>query len=98
MIYEFVDTASGERRDVIFGFSDAPRIGETITHEGATLRRVPSCTVSAGVDAVTHGYPYVSNSMPRNIDGCDTTPQGKPIIKSRRHEREVCARHGCERD
>lgn len=43
-------------------------------------------------------YPYVSNRLPRHLAGCPTDKQGKPVILSQAHEREVASRHGYTRD
>jgi len=43
-------------------------------------------------------YPYVSNRLPRNLDGCKTDTAGKPVIMSKKHEREVMARGGYSRE
>ena len=78
--------------------ANVPSIGEVIEHEGEKLRRIACCQIDAGIDAKVHGYPYVSSSLPRNLKGCDTNRLGKPIVTSRRHEREVISRHGYSRD
>lgn len=43
-------------------------------------------------------YPYVSNRLPRNLEGCKTDTNGKPVIMSKRHEREIASRHGYARE
>ena len=98
MIYEFENTMTGEKREFHYLMEAAPSIGETIKKNGEEYRRVASFQVDAGMDAKVHGYPYLSNSLPRNLEGCDTNRQGKPIITSRNHEREVISRHGYERE
>ena len=98
MIYEFVNTNSGETREFHYRMGEAPVIGEIIKKNGEEYRRVSSFQVDYGMDAKVHGYPYLSNSLPRNLEGCDTNRQGKPIITSRNHEKEVISRHGYERE
>jgi hypothetical protein len=44
------------------------------------------------------GYPYVSSRLPRDLPGCKHDSLGKPIIMSKRHEREVMARHNLKRE
>jgi putative FmdB family regulatory protein len=39
-------------------------------------------------------WPIASNSLPAYVDGCEKTPEGQPIITSRRHAHEVAARNG----
>lgn len=43
-------------------------------------------------------YPYVSKRLPRCLEGCMTNDKGQPVIESRRHEREIMARHGYSRE
>ena len=97
-IYPCIDVHSGEEVEVHRPMSAAPRIGQEFPFEGRIVRRVASCHVHEGVAAMVHGYPYTSNSLPRNLGGCSTDSAGRPIVRSRRHERELMARHGLERD
>ena len=98
MIYEFVNTETNAPKELHYRMSEAPSIGETVTVQGKEYRRVASCNIDAGLEAKVHGYPYVSNSLPRNLAGCETNKQGKPIITSGTHERNVMGRHGYERE
>ncbi|MGD9631424.1 MAG: hypothetical protein AB7V18_19465 [Pyrinomonadaceae bacterium] len=43
-------------------------------------------------------YPYVSNRLPRNLEGCKTDHNGKPVVMSKKHEREIMAKHGYSRE
>jgi hypothetical protein len=43
-------------------------------------------------------YPYASSRLPRGLEGCKTDRNGKPIITSKKHEREIMARHGYARE
>lgn len=96
MTYEFIDE-TGNVVEIAMSMRDAPSIGSIITHEGRQLTRIAS---SMQVDPGTnrHQYPYVSSSLPRRLEGCKTNRQGKPVIMSKRHEREIMARHGFEKD
>lgn len=96
MKYEFLDS-DGNVVEIAMMMRDAPSIGSIITHEGQTLTRIAS---TPQVDPGTNRsqYPYVSTSLPRKLEGCKTTKQGKPIVMSKRHEREIMARHGFEKD
>jgi len=98
VIYDFVNDITGKTVELHYSMANVPSIGEVIEHEGEKLRRKAGCQIDAGIDAKVHGYPYVSSSLPRNLEGCDTNRQGKPIVTSRRHEREVISRHGYSRD
>lgn len=42
--------------------------------------------------------PYISNRLPRHLDGVPCTPSGKPIVASRKQEREIMAKFGYERE
>ena len=97
-IYTCIDVHTCEEVEVHRPMASSPRIGQEFAHEGRTVRRVASCFVHEGVASVVHGYPYTSNSLPRNLAGCSTDPTGRPIVRSRRHERELMTRHGLERD
>ena len=94
MKYVFEDVDTGEQVDMDFDSECPPHIGETVSVHGATFRRIPSFTINAAqVARVTHQYPYVSRRLPRNPEGCNCTPDGKPIITSQRHEREIMGRY-----
>lgn len=96
MKYEFQDE-SGNCVEIDLPMASAPSIGDKIMHEGRSLVRVASIPqVDPGTNRSI--YPYVSNALPRRLAGCRTTAMGKPIIESKRHERNVMARHGYEKD
>lgn len=92
-MYPFIDEATGETVELMYSMSEAPSIGTTVEVDGRVLTRV---VADYQIDPATNRsqYPYVSSSLPRNLEGCTTNSQGKPVIMSRRHEREVMARHG----
>jgi len=96
MKYEFTDD-DGNLIEIEMPMREAPSIGSIIERDGRRLTRIAS---AMQVDPGTNRsqYPYVSNSLPRNLTGCKTTKLGKPIVESKRHEREVMARHGYEKD
>ncbi len=98
-MYTF-ESDDGERLNLSFPMSKAPRIGSTVRRKGKAFTRVVSggIQISADVANVVHGYPYVSNSLPRNLDGCEHTDKGKPIIQSREHERSIAARYDYTRE
>ena len=99
MLYTFKNEATGELVDLPYSSDSVPRIGEEIQHEGQTLVRVFSGLInSEAVARVTHQYPFVSRSMPKGSvpDSCDK--EGRPVIRSRAHEREVFARTGYRRE
>ena len=96
MKYEFTDT-DGNIVEIEMSMRDAPSIGSIIERDGRLLTRIAS---AMQVDPGTNRsqYPYVSNALPRRLEGCRSTPAGKPIVESKRHERELMARHGYEKD
>lgn len=97
-MYEFVEVDTGDKRDFFYRMDSAPCIGEIVEHSGKQYKRVVNFQLDAGMEAKVHGYPYVSSSLPRNLEGCDTNRQGKPVITSRNHERDLMSRHNLGRD
>jgi hypothetical protein len=96
MKYEFTDP-DGNVVEIEMPMREAPSIGSIITRDGVSLTRIPS---AMQVDPATnrHQYPYVSQALPRNLAGCKTARGGKPIVESKRHEREIMAKHGYQKD
>ena len=95
-LYPFIN-ADGDCSEFVFSMKDAPSIGATFTIDGTEWIRVASdFTVDPGTNR--YQYPYVSNALPRNLEGCPKTKKGKPVIMSRRHERNIAARHGYAKD
>jgi hypothetical protein len=97
--YTFRNEHTGKMQEMLFSMSEVVPIGTVIEVNGDPWRRcVDLPQVSAAVTNVSQGYPYVSRSLPRNLEGAETNKLGQPIIRSRWHEREVKARHNLERD
>ncbi len=97
--YDFKRESDGKIVEMFYLMSKVPSIGEVVNVEGENYTRLVSdYQVSAEVETVTHKYPYVSRSMPKNLAGCETNKKGQPIITSRRHEREIMGRYGLKRD
>lgn len=96
MKYEFTDE-HGNVVEMEFPMREAPSIGSIIERDGKRFTRIAS---AMQVDPGTNRsiYPYVSNALPRRLEGCKTTRSGKPIVESKRHEKEIMARHGYEKD
>jgi hypothetical protein len=97
MKYEFQDS-DGNLIELDYPMREAPSIGSIIEHEGRRLTRVPSLSVQVDPATNRSQYPYVSQALPRNLAGCKTAKGGKPIVESKRHEREIMARHGYVKD
>lgn len=84
--------------EMYFSYADAPPIGSLIEDSGSSWMRIPSFQISDDVQNVVHKYPYVSSALPKNIGDCEKTKGGKPIIQSRAHERNICAKYGFVRE
>jgi len=97
MIYEFKDK-DGNVVEIAMPMAKAPPIGGIINHEGLELTRIASLSVQVDPATNRSQYPYVSNALPRNLSGCKTDGKGKPIVESKRHEREIMSRHGYVKD
>ena len=68
------------------------------TIEGRPVRRVISGGVLADAKMrADRKYPYVSNRH-AHLAGAPQTGDGKPVILSQRHEREVAARNNLRRE
>jgi len=93
-VYLF-QTDEGLEVESFFPSEEAPKIGDTVDISGTQCTRIPSFVLdSAGINRKTHQYPYVSRSLPRNLPGAEHyDKQGRPIIKSQQHERNVAAQH-----
>ena len=91
-IYAFT-TSDGQEVESFFSSDEAPKIGDTVDINGVQCTRIASFILdSAGIDRKTHKYPYVSRDLPRNLPGVgDYDKQGRPIIRSQSHERNVAA-------
>jgi hypothetical protein len=97
-MYEFQLVGGAEKIERFFPMSQAPAIGKRIQHNGKTYMRIVSVAqIDADVANRARGYPYVSSALPRNLPGADHTADGKPIIRSRTHEKNVMAQHGLVR-
>lgn len=97
MKYEFSDS-DGNVIEIDMPMRDAPSIGSIITRDGKELTRIASLSVQVDPATNRSQYPYVSQALPRNLSGCKTAKGGKPIVESKRHEREIMARHGYVKD
>jgi len=97
MKYEFEDE-EGIIHEISMPMSEAPSIGSIIHRDGRLMRRIASLSVQVDTGTVRSQYPYVSNALPRNLAGCKVDRLGKPIVESKRHEREIMARHDYAKD
>ena len=96
--YSFVDE-DGNHELFCYSMKEVPPTGSKVTLGGKTWTRVIDIPqLSADIASKTHGYPYVSKALPRNMKGADTNKLGQPVIRSRWHEREMQARHDLGRD
>ena len=97
-LYLFKDE-NGTEVAHFFSSNEAPSIGDQLMIDGVYCTRMASFSIdTAGIKRKTHKYPYVSRSLCRNAEGCETNKRGQPIITSQTHEREVAARYDMVKD
>ena len=87
--YDFED-AAGKVYGVAFAFSEAPKIGETITVGGERLTRVPSLPQAK----VATNIGFTSNTLPRHWPYAQRHEPGtgKPVFHSQREVDEAVAK------
>lgn len=100
MIYQY-QADDGEILEIHRSMHQAPAIGSTIRRSGKTFVRIISaCHNGTAYDS--ESYPKLSSSLPVWCEGANHVSTGiqagKPIITSRRHEDDLCRRHGFTRD
>ena len=93
MRYEF-EAEDGERIDIVYHMGEAPEIGQVVEVGDKRFKRIPSNSSSPA----KVWRPYVSSRLPRNLPGCECTPEGKPIINTQAQERSVGAQLGWSRE
>ncbi len=106
-LYDFQSDA-GDIIEMAFSMREVP---ESIEQDGRIYRKIiTSLPQLSGLDTARNRgekYPYVSNRLPPTIDGCKTVRtrrkdgtmgRPKPLIESRKHEREVMARNDLVRE
>lgn len=101
-VYEYVNEITGERREIVARMSNPPpeyvvfgSDGEWIPSrmgDGATSYRRVYGDFQPSIPGGK--YPIVSNTLPRNIPGCDTDNKGRPIVRSHGHARELARQTG----
>lgn len=99
--YEF-QASDGEIISEFFHISECPDLGAVIERNGKKYKRIVSVPhIDADIHNKVHHSDYVSRSLPRNLEGVECVKsgpdKGRAIIKSQRHEREVCARFNLKR-
>ena len=71
-IYVFKDVETGNQIDSYFPASEAPSFGDTVVIDGKEcVRQLNFNLDSAGIARKTHKYPYLSRSLPRDLNGCE---------------------------
>ena len=101
-IYAFL-AEDGELREEYFPMEGRPHLGETIDRGGKLFTRIFNGHLSRARDENWlngSAYPYVSFALPKNCPpeiAKRKDPKGRPIITSKRHEREVAARMNLEK-
>lgn len=101
MVYEFMSD-DGELIEASFSMREAPGIGSVVELDHPDLPGVKvKATRIVSRNQQVRGdnwKPYVSNRLPRYLEGVPCTPSGKPIITSRQQERNIMAKFGYERE
>lgn len=106
MLYEFQEVGGTQVIERDYRMKDAPELGTVILVDGKAFQRILSASsqIDAGVRQIVGGYPYLSYQLPRETPGCEKVDRpghhshGRPIIRSRQHEREIGAALGMKRD
>ena len=93
MIYEY-EAEDGSIVEIDKPLARCDYVGKVIVHEGRRVKRV----ASRGTSSPPVWKPYISSRLPRNLEGCQCTKEGKPLIGTQAQEREVAARLGWERE
>lgn len=92
MLYEFRLVGGTEIIRENFPMADAPEPGTLIHRNGKTYMRVVSAPqISAAVADVCRGYPYESHTFGDMGDAAEKSPRGLTVVRSQRHEKELCA-------
>lgn len=98
MIYEFMSD-SGEIIEASFPITKAPAIGSVHTVTNGAGEKVKATRIISPPSVRGDPWkPYVSNRLPRNLEGVPCTPEGKPIVSTRAQERDIMAKFGYERE
>lgn len=89
MIYEFVDTQTGEGVEIVFPMGECPGIGDKILHDGREVERVFSMPAGIKVLGLQTFKPFASESMrewhpdaPRHDD------RGRAVFQTRAEQDE----------
>jgi len=98
MIYEFMSD-DGEVIEASFPMSNAPKLGSVHTVTNSEGKQVKATRIMSTPHVQGDNWkPYISNRLPRNIEGVKCTPAGKPIIETRQQERNIASKLGYERE
>lgn len=96
MLYEFQSLRDGRVIEREFRIAEAPPLGSTIVVDGEEFERIVS-QPHVNMQPSHWNYPVVSRSLPRRLEGCEHTPDGKPIIRNKAHERELASKFDLRR-
>lgn len=92
MFYEFRLVGGSEIIQRNYPMAEAPEVGSILVDGGKQYMRIFSTPqISADVANITHGYPYESHTFGDMGDACEVSPRGLSIVRSRTHEKELCA-------
>lgn len=106
-LYEF-QSSDGQIILIERPMRHAPKLGAVVTVNGKQYKRIISTSANNGGSMLigacdASAYPKISSTLPQFAAGAEfvTKPGkdfGKPIITSRRHQDELCKRHGFTRE
>ena len=101
-VYQFISADGQVEERYYASHRKAPSVGRKITIGGRKFTRIISGGLSTALAYDFNSYPKVSSSLPNWCDGADHVKDGreagKPIIVSRKHEDDLCRRHGFTRN
>ena len=98
-IYDFM-TDDGEIVEALLPMAESGSIGDIMTvtdpdtGEDILATRLPNPPQVLG----DNWKPYISNRLPRNLEGVPCTPSGKPIVTTKAQERDICSKFHYERE
>lgn len=98
MIYEFM-TDDGEIVEASYPMRRAPKVGNVYTVTNTAGEKVKATRIMSLPQVRGDPWkPYISSRLPRNIEGVNCTPAGKPIIETKAQEANIAAKLGYERE
>lgn len=101
--YEYQNNTTGEVREIYQRMSDPHPKAVTFAPDGSWSEAIPNDPLAwvrvfgnhhIDTHPCTGQYPRVALDLPKGLPGCKTDKLGRTIVQSRRHENEICKKHG----